>query len=65
VVEGYGKRIRAILLENGWTFHRHGKGDHEIWIDRKTGRKLSLDRGTRSRGTARRILKQAGIKAEL
>lgn len=65
MVEGYGKLLRAILHEHGWTLHRHGKGDHEIWIDPKTGRTVSLDRGTRSRNTALRTLKQAGIKRKL
>jgi len=44
---------------------RHGKGDHEVWINDATDRRVSLDRGTRSRKTALRILKQAGIKAKL
>ena len=65
MVEGYGKRLRTLLKEHGWIFHRHGKGDHEIWIDPETGLTVSLDRGTRSRQTALRTLKQAGIKAKL
>ncbi|HVQ06915.1 MAG TPA: type II toxin-antitoxin system HicA family toxin [Allosphingosinicella sp.] len=65
MVEGYGKLLRAILKENGWRLLRHGKGDHEFWINDTTGRRVSLDRGTRSRRTAIRILKQAGIKAKL
>lgn len=65
MVEGYGKRLRDILREHGWILHRHGKGDHEIWIDPATGRSVSLDRGTRSRNTALRTLKQAGIRTRL
>lgn len=65
MVEGYGKLLRSILTENGWRLLRHGKGDHEVWIDDETGRRVSLDRGTRSRKTALRILKQVGIKAKL
>jgi predicted RNA binding protein YcfA (HicA-like mRNA interferase family) len=60
VVEGYGKLLRRLLKENGWTLLRYGKGDHEIWTNPATGRSVSLDRGTRSRGTAKRILKAAG-----
>lgn len=65
MVDGYGKRLRLLLRQNGWELHRRGKGDHEIWIDPATGRKVTVDRGTRARGSALSILKKAGIKADL
>ena len=27
----YEKRVREVLKENGCSFDRHGKGDHDIW----------------------------------
>ena len=65
MVEGYGKLLRGILADNGWEYLCHAKGDHEIWTNPATGRRVSLDRGTRPRKTAMRILKQAGISHKL
>jgi len=28
---------------NGWTFQRHGKGDHDIWINPLTNLKAPVD----------------------
>lgn len=64
MVQGYTKRLKAILREHGWEFVRTGKGDHEIWS--KPNRKpLVVDGKIMSRHTANAILKQAGIKAKL
>ncbi|MFC7499250.1 type II toxin-antitoxin system HicA family toxin [Enterovirga sp. GCM10030262] len=65
MVEGYGKLLGRILADNGWEFLRHAKGNHEIWTNPATGRRVSVDRGTRSRKAAMRILKQAGISHKL
>lgn len=65
MVDGCGKRLRALLRDHGWELQRQGRGDHEIWHDPATGRRVTLDRGTRARGTALAILKQAGIKVPL
>jgi predicted RNA binding protein YcfA (HicA-like mRNA interferase family) len=65
MVEGYGKALRRILSEEGWTLRRQGKGDHEIWWHPPSGRRVTLDRGVRSRNAALRILKQAGVKADI
>ena len=61
MVQGYAKRLVAILRDHGWAFERAGKGDHEIWS--KPGqRSVVIDRGMMSRHTANGVLKQAGIK---
>lgn len=65
MVDGYGKRLRQLLSQHGWELRRHGNGDHEIWWDPATGRKVTLDRGSQARGLALSILKRAGIKADL
>jgi hypothetical protein len=29
----YEKKVREILKQNGFIFHHHGKGDHDVWIN--------------------------------
>ena len=60
----YGRELKRILIANGCTFVRHGKGDHEIWFSPMSNRNFTVDAGTRKRFTANAILKQAGLKAE-
>ena len=43
-------------------FHRAGKGDHEIWIDPASGRKITVDGKVRNRALANQILKDAGLE---
>jgi predicted RNA binding protein YcfA (HicA-like mRNA interferase family) len=57
----YTRAIRKYLRESGWEFHRHAKGDHEIWIHRPTQAKVTVDSKVRGRALANRILKDAGI----
>ena len=33
----YEKRVRDILRDNGCSFVRHGKGDHDIWFSPISG----------------------------
>ena len=54
-------RVKAILSENGCTFIRQGKGDHEIWQSPITGRRFPVPIGIVSRYTANGILVQAGL----
>jgi hypothetical protein len=49
------------LSEAGWQFQRPGKGDHERWINLKTGEKVTVDAKIRSRHVANKILIEAGI----
>ena len=65
MVDGFGKRLRQLLREHGWELKRRGKGDHEVWWNPVTGARVTLDRGSRAKGTALATLKQAGIRADL
>jgi hypothetical protein len=60
-VAEYEKKVRAKLSENGCTFLRHGKGDHDIWYSPITGRNITVDGKIPSRHTANTVMKQAGI----
>jgi predicted RNA binding protein YcfA (HicA-like mRNA interferase family) len=53
--------IVQLLRENGWEFLRHGNGDHDIWWDPRTGRRVTVDGKIKSRHTANGILKRAGL----
>jgi len=58
----FEKSVRKILKANGWEFHRHGKGDHDIWINLLTNSKVTVDGKIKSRHTANEIMKVAKIK---
>jgi predicted RNA binding protein YcfA (HicA-like mRNA interferase family) len=53
--------LTKILSDNGYVFSRSGKGDHEIWLNKETGNKVTVDAGITSRHTANEILKKAGL----
>ncbi|MDR1938384.1 MAG: type II toxin-antitoxin system HicA family toxin [Tannerellaceae bacterium] len=57
----YEKKVREILKENGCSFVRRGKGDHDIWFSPLTMRHVTVDGKIKSRHTANEILKQSGI----
>jgi HicA toxin of bacterial toxin-antitoxin, len=61
----YYRELRRILEENGCTFVRNGKGDHEIWYSPISKRNFTVDVSSRKRFTANAALKQAGIDAKL
>ena len=58
----YGKAVREILSENGCTFKRRGKGDHDIWFSPIAKRSITVDTVIKSRHMANVVLKQAGLK---
>ena len=58
----YEKKVRGVLKDNGCTFVRHGKGDHDIWYSPKTKANIVVDGKIKSRHTANEIMKQSGIK---
>ena len=58
----YEKKVREILKQNGFTFLRRAKGDHDIWHNSETGKQVTVDGKIKSRHTANTILKQGGIE---
>lgn len=58
----YTKELKKILSDNGCTFVRQGKGDHEFWESPITGKRFPVDSAIKSRHTANEVLKQAGLK---
>lgn len=59
---GYLRELKKLLVAAGCTFHREGRGDHEIWFSPITRRYFTLDKGAKSRHTANETLKQAGLQ---
>ena len=57
----YEKMVRDKLKENGCYFHRHGRGDHDIWFSPITQLPITIDNKIVSRHTANGIMKRAGI----
>lgn len=55
------RATKDLLRLAGWEFLRSAKGDHEIWHDPRTGRKVSVDHSMKSHHTANEILKKAGL----
>ena len=53
----YEKKVRDVLKENGCTFVRHGKGDHDIWYSPITKTNVTVDSKIKSRFTANEIMK--------
>ena len=39
----YEKKVRKIMLQNGCTFVRRGKDDHDIWYSPITNRNITVD----------------------
>ncbi|EPF31612.1 hypothetical protein HMPREF9194_01963 [Treponema maltophilum ATCC 51939] len=57
----YEKTVRKILNDNGCTFVRHGKGDHDIWYSPISKIRFTVDTKIKSRHTANAIMKQSGL----
>lgn len=57
----YEKKVRKIMLQNGCSFVRRGKGDHDIWYSPITNRNVTVDTRIKSRHTANAIMSQSGI----
>ena len=58
----YEKAVRKILNDNGCTFVRNGKGDHDIWYSPISKIRFTVDTKIKSRHTANAIMKQSGLK---
>ena len=57
----YEKKVREILRQNGYFFHHHGKGDHDVWFSPSVYKKVTVDGKIKSRHMANQIMKEAGI----
>ena len=63
IINNTDVKIKLKLL--GFSFYRQAKGSHSIWLNEKTGKKItdcnhnSQEVGT---GLAKKILKEAGFK---
>ena len=58
----YTRQLKKYLKENGCTFHRQGKGSHEIWYSPVSDTYFPIPtKHLRSRATANEICKQAGL----
>lgn len=58
---GYTLKLKKILTDHGCSFHRQGKGDHEIWTSSINHCCFTVDNNIKSRHTANKSLKDAGI----
>jgi hypothetical protein len=54
-------KLKKYLKDEGCSFERQGKGDHEIWYSPITGIRFVVDNAIKSRHTANAVLKQAGL----
>lgn len=57
----YTNAVIDKIQQNGCSFVRHGKGDHNIWYSPITNRNFTVDSKIKSRFTANGIMKQSGI----
>lgn len=62
-MNGYYSQVIEILKRHGYILVRRGKGDHEIWGNGKTH--ITVDHNTRSRHTANKTLKDAGLSERI
>ena len=53
--------LLRLLRDNGCSFVRHGKGDHDIWHSPISGINFTVDNKILSRHTANGVLRQAGL----
>jgi predicted RNA binding protein YcfA (HicA-like mRNA interferase family) len=53
--------LTILLSKAGFELLRSGKGDHQIWQNKKSGAKVTVDAGIGSRHTANEVLKKAGL----
>ena len=57
----YGKAVRDILSDNSCEFVRHGRGDHDIWRSPLVEKPFTVPAKIKSRHTANKVLKDAGL----
>jgi predicted RNA binding protein YcfA (HicA-like mRNA interferase family) len=57
----YGKAVRALLVENGCSLARQGRGSHEVWRSPRAAKPFTVPVKIKSRHMANEILKDAGL----
>jgi len=57
----YTREPKKLLQSHGCEFVRQGKGDHEIWYSPHTDTNFPVDSSIKSRHTANKVLKDAGL----
>ena len=57
----YTKDVYRLLTENGCTFVRRGKGDHNIYYSPISKKNVSVDGKITIRHMANKIMKEVGI----
>ena len=65
MMNDYSIIVKDILNRYGWTFHRHGKGSHDMWISQDNKNMVAVPYGIKSRHTANDVLKRAGLKERI
>ncbi|MBK1696767.1 type II toxin-antitoxin system HicA family toxin [Rhodovibrio salinarum] len=60
----YSKELKKLLNDAGCYFVRQGKGDHEIWHSPRTDTNFPVDQNIKSRHTANKTLKDAGLRKQ-
>jgi predicted RNA binding protein YcfA (HicA-like mRNA interferase family) len=60
-VADYYRKLVRILRDNGWELKRQAKGDHELWWNPRTNAHMLVDVKSKSRVTANKTLKKAGL----
>ena len=65
MAKGYTKIVKALLVEHGCSFVRHGKGDHDLWQSPISNARFVVDANIPSRHLANAVLRQAGIRVKL
>ena len=59
---GYTATLKRLLKDAGCELVRTGKGDHEVWHSPITDINFPVDSDIKSRHTANKVLKDAGLK---
>jgi len=61
----YTRQVKKILKNNGCSFVREGKGDHEIWHSPVNNQKFAVDGKIINRHSANETLKDAGLRIKV
>ena len=57
------KEIKRILKDNGYSFMRYAKGDHEIWINH-SGNKICIKSNNMNRMVWQRLVKENSLNCK-